>query len=136
MENNYQVIRLTNNTIIVGQAEFTPEDVIVANPLEVYSKPIQDKEGKVIGEHMVLRPLLIMTEERDIVLDTYNVLYANKLEPRLVTSYEEMVKTVYSKDVAYDGSAYVEKEEQYTKEEAEYMKEALDKFLGKDKIVH
>jgi|SRR5210317_1913664 len=138
MQNNYKVIKLTNNITVVGETEFTPEDVLIANPLEVYSKPMHDSQGKLIGEQMVLRPLLVMTQNTDIVIDTYNILYTTDLDERLVTTYEEMVNTVYNKGMSYDGNAYVSnKEPEYTKEEAEYMKEVLDEMLlKKDKIIH
>jgi hypothetical protein len=138
MQNNYKVIRLTNNITVVGDTEFTPNDVLIANPLEIYSKPLQDANGKVIGEQMVLRPLLVMTQDQDVVIDSYNILYTTDLDERLVATYEEMVNTVYRTGMAYDGSAYVrnkEPEPEYTKEEAEYMKEVLDKLL-RDDVIH
>jgi len=138
MQSNYKVIKLTNNVTVVGDIEFTPEDVLIVNPLEVYSKPMQDSAGKVVGEQMVLRPFLVMTQDQEIVIDTYNVLYVSDLDERLISTYEEMVNTVYKTGMSYDGNAYVSnKEPEYTKEEAEYMKEVLDEMLlKKDKIVH
>ena len=144
MQNNYKVIRLTNNTTVVGDTEFTTNDVLIANPLEIYSKPMHDATGKIIGEQMVLRPLLIMTQDQDIVIDTYNILYTTDLDKRLVATYEEMVNTVYKSGMAYDSSAYTcnayvsnkEPEPEYTKEEAEYMKEVLNKVLKKDDVIH
>ena len=91
MQNNYKVIKLTNNITVVGETEFTPEDVLIANPLEVYSKPMHDSQGKLVGEQMVLRPLLVMTQNKDIIIDSYNILYTTDLDERLVTTYEEMV---------------------------------------------
>lgn len=136
--NNYNVVRLINNVTLVGETQFTPEDVVINQPLEVYSKPIHDSTGKIIGEQMVLRPLLVMTGEKEIVLDTYNILFTNKLDDKLIPTYKDMVNTVYEGKVSYDGNAYVEEEpvEEYTKEEAEYMKEVLDNFLDKDKTIH
>ena len=135
--NRYQVVRLLNNVTLVGEIEFTPENILVANPLEVYSKPIHNDSGKCVGEQMVLRPFLVMTDEKDVVIDTYNVLFCNNLDERLIPTYEHMVKNVYGGTLSYDGTAYVEEEkEEYTKEEAEYMKEVLDNFLDKDKTLH
>lgn len=139
MQNNYKVIRLTNNITVVGDTEFTPDDVLIANPLEVYSKPLQNSEGKIIGEQMVLRPLLVMTQDHNVVIDSYNILYTTDLDKRLVATYEEMVNTVYKSGMAYDGNAYVsnkEPEPEYTKEEAEYMKEVLDGLVRKDDVIH
>lgn len=136
--NNYNVVRLINNVTLVGETQFSPEDVVINQPLEVYSKPIHDRTGKVVGEQMVLRPLLVMTGEKEIVLDTYNILFTNKLDDKLIPTYKDMASTVYAGKVSYDGNAYVEEEptEEYTKEEAEYMKEVLDNFLDKDKTIH
>lgn len=139
MQNNYKVIRLTNNTTVVGDTEFTPEDALIANPLEIYSKPIHNEQGKVVGEQMILRPLLIMTQDQDIVIDTYNILFTSDLDERLIPTYEEMVRTVYKSGMTYDGNAYVSKKEpepEYTKEEAEYMSEVLDRLLHKDDVIH
>lgn len=132
------VVRLLNNTIIVGEAVYTPEDILISNPLEVSAKPIHDNNGKIVGEQMVLRPLLIMTAENNVVIDTYNVLYSNVLDEKLIRTYEEMVNTVYSRGLEYDGNAFINEEEseEYTKEEAEYMKEVLDGLLDKDKTFH
>lgn len=139
MQNNYQVIKLINGTLLVGNALFSPEDVLIQYPLEVYTKPVQDHDGKVIGEHMVLRPYMIMTRDTEIVLDSYNVLFSANLDDRLYNSYEEMVETVYKKKVYFEGNFYKEEKEEeseYTQEEAEYLKEVLNNFLDKDKTYH
>jgi len=139
--NNYQIIRLTNNTTIVGEVILSPEEVIVLYPLEIYSKPLQDATGKVIGEQMVLRPLLVMTQDSDVVIDIYNILFINRLDEKLISTYEDMATTVYSGKITYEGSAYTGKEQnkkEFTEEEADYLKQALDSMLGnkKDDIVH
>lgn len=139
METNYKVIKLLNGTIVVGNVLFTPEDILIQYPLEVYCKPVQDPDGKLIGEQMVLRPCLVMTKESEIVIDTYNVLYSSELDERLYESYEQMVKTVYKQQVYFEGNFYKDedaKEEDLTVEEAEYMKEVLDGLLDKDKTYH
>jgi len=137
MENNYQVVRLLNNMTVVGNVLFSPEDVLIQYPLEVYSRPVEDGNGKVVGEHMVLRPYLVMTQDTEIVIDTYNVLCSSKLDTRLFRSYEEMVEKVYKKNIEFEGDFFKEEPEQeMTKEEAEYLSEVLENFLEKDKIVH
>lgn len=140
METNYKVIKLLNGTIVVGNVLFTPEDILIQYPLEVYCKPVQDTDGKLIGEQMVLRPCLVMTKESEIVIDTYNVLYSSELDERLYESYEQMVKTVYKQKVYFEGNFYkdedAKEEEDLTVEEAEYMKEVLDGLLDKDKTYH
>lgn len=138
MQHNYKLLRLINNTTIVGDFVFSPESVLIAYPLEIYSKPISNSEGKIIGEQMVLRPLLVMTNDTDVVIDTYNILFINELDARLIPTYEEMVRNVYKNSVSYDGSAYVTKEEEddYTEEEAEYLREALASILDNDKTYH
>ena len=122
METNYQVIRLLNNVTVVGNVLFTPEDILIQYPLEVYSRPVEDGNGKVVGEHMVLRPYLVMTQDTEVVIDTYNVLCSSRLDGRLVNSYEEMVDKVYKKTIEFEGDFYQEEpEKEMTKEEAEYF---------------
>lgn len=141
--NNYNIVKLINGTMIVGDTVHTPEDVLVSRPLEVYAKPVQDGTGKVIGEHMVLRPYLVMTEERDVVIDTYNVLFTSKLDKRLYRTYEEMADTVYEKGMSYDDRQLDEIEgaedfKDLNDEETEYLKEVLEGLSGnkKDEILH
>ena len=137
MEANYQVIRLLNNVTVVGNVLFTPEDILIQYPLEVYSRPVEDGNGKVVGEHMVLRPYLVMTQDTEVVIDTYNVLCSSKLDGRLVNSYEEMVDKVYKKSIQFEGDFYQEEpEKEMTKEEAEYLNEVLENFLEKEKTLH
>jgi hypothetical protein len=138
METNYKVIKLLNGTIVVGNALFSPEDILIQYPLEVYTKPVHDESGKLVGEQMVLRPCLVMTKESEVVIDTYNVLYSSDLDDRLYESYEQMVKTVYKKKVYFEGNFYKDEDikEDLTVEEAEYMKEVLDGLLDKDKTYH
>lgn len=138
--NNYNVVRLINNVTLVGETEFTPENILVVNPLEVYSKPIHDDSGNPVGEQMVLRPFLIMTGEKEVVIDTYNVLFSNRLDDKLIPTYENMAKNVYGSELSYDGSAYVEnevEENKFSKEEAEYLKEVLKGITDiKDDVIH
>ena len=141
--NNYNIVKLINGTLLVGDTVHTPEDILISYPLEVYSKPVQDGTGKVIGEHMVLRPYLVMTEEKDVVIDSYNVLYTNRLDKRLYATYEQMASTVYEKGVSYDDRQLEELEgaedfKDLSEEETEYLKEILENLSGSksDEILH
>lgn len=141
--NNYNIVKLINGTLLVGDTVHTPEDILISYPLEVYSKPVQDGTGKVIGEHMVLRPYLVMTEEKDVVIDIYNVLYTNRLDKRLYATYEQMASTVYEKGVSYDDRQLEELEgaedfKDLSEEETEYLKEILENLSGSksDEILH
>jgi hypothetical protein len=122
---------------LVGDLEYTAEGICIKFPLEVTAKPVNDDNGKIIGEHMVLRPFLVMTDDREVVVDLFNVICMNSLSTRLHSSYEEMVENVYGKPVAFDGNFYKEEEEpkeieDLSVEEAEYLKEQLQNFIKDD----
>ena len=134
--NNYSVVKLVNGTVLVGDAVMSPEDVLLAYPLEIHCKPVADNTGKLIGEQIVLRPCLLMTQETDVVIDTYNVLYVNRLDHRLVDTYEEMVRTVYRHGMNYDVKSRETLPEEdvirdMTEEERDYIKNYLDGMLNK-----
>ena len=142
MEINYNIVHLANGINLVGDLEYTPDSIVLKFPLEITAKPVTDDNGKIIGEHMVLRPFLVMTDDREVVIDQFNVICMNRLSERLYSSYEEMVENVYGKPVSFDGNFL--KEDQRAKEledldfdELEYLTEQLDLLIdGKDKIVH
>lgn len=144
METNYHIVQLSNKTSLVGDLEYTAEGICIKFPLEVTAKPVNDNSGKIIGEHMVLRPFLVMTDDREVVIDMFNVVCMNRLSQRLFSSYEEMVENVYGKPVSFDGNFYKEEKDPEAKEiddlsieEAEYLQEQLEKFIvDDDKIVH
>lgn len=142
MEINYHIVQISNGLSLVGDIEFTVDSIVIKFPLEVTAKPVNDDNGKIIGEHMVLRPYLVMTDDREVVIDQYNVICFNRLSERLYSSYEEMVENVYGKPVSFEGNFLQEdtraKEiEDLNKEEAKYLSEQLDLLIdGKDKIVH
>lgn len=144
METNYHIVQLSNKTSLVGDLEYTAEGICIKFPLEVTAKPVNDDAGKIIGEHMVLRPFLVMTDDREVLVDLFNVVCMNRLSQRLISSYEEMVENVYGKDVSFDGNFYKEETDPETKEvedlsveEAEYLQEQLQQLIGDDdKIVH
>ena len=56
MEINYNIVQLVNGLSLVGDIEFTPDSIVIKFPLEITAKPVTDNDGKIIGEHMVLRP--------------------------------------------------------------------------------
>lgn len=142
MEINYHIVHLANGVNLVGDLEYTPDSVVLKFPLEITAKPVTDDNGKIVGEHMVLRPFLVMTDDREVVIDQFNVICMNRLSERLYSSYEEMVENVYGKPVSFGGNFL--KEDQRAKEledldfdELEYLTEQLDLLIdGKDKIVH
>ena len=151
MQTNYYIVNLVNGLNLVGDIEHTPDDIVIKFPLEITAKSITDNDGKIIGEHMVLRPFLVMTDDREVVVDRFNVLCSMSLSQRLFSSYEEMVENVYGKAVSFEGNFYkneeddIDAEEDYeakdieelNQEEANYLKEQLESFIeGKDKIVH
>ena len=143
METNYHIVQLSNKLSLVGDLEYTPEGICIKFPLEVTAKPVSDNDGKIIGEHMVLRPFLVMTDDREVVIDMFNVVCMNRLSQRLVSSYEEMVENVYGKPVSFDGDFFKEKDpeakeiDDLSVEEAEYLQEQLKQLIGDDdKTVH
>ena len=147
METNYHVVRLSNNLNLVGDVEYTAEGICIKFPLEVTAKPVNDNAGKIIGEHMVLRPFLVMTDDREVVIDLFNVVCMNSLSQRLSPSYEEMVENVYGKPVSFDGDFFKEEQDSKAKEakevkdlsveEAEYLQEQLQQFISDDdKVIH
>ena len=142
MEINYNIVQLVNGLSLVGDIEFTSDSIVIKFPLEITAKPVTDNDGKIIGEHMVLRPYLVMTDDREVVIDQFNVICFNRLSQRLHSSYEEMVENVYGKSVSFEGNFL--KDDPKAKEledldfdELEYLTEQLDLLIdGKDKIVH
>jgi hypothetical protein len=142
VEINYNIVQLVNGLSLVGDIEFTPDSIVIKFPLEITAKPVTDNDGKIIGEHMVLRPYLVMTDDREVVIDQFNVICFNRLSQRLHSSYEEMVENVYGKSVSFEGNFL--KDDPKAKEledldfdELEYLTEQLDLLIdGKDKIVH
>ena len=142
METNYHIVQVSNGLSLVGDIEFTVDSIVIKFPLEVTAKPVNDDNGKIIGEHMVLRPYLVMTDDREVVIDQYNVICFNRLSERLYSSYEEMVENVYGKPVSFEGNFLQEdpkaKElEDLDFDELEYLSDQLDLLIdGKDKIIH
>ena len=142
MEINYNIVQLVNGLSLVGDIEFTPDSIVIKFPLEITAKPVTDNDGKIIGEHMVLRPYLVMTDDREVVIDQFNVICFNRLSQRLHSSYEEMVENVYGKSVSFEGNFLkddpeAKKLEDLDFDELEYLTEQLDLLIdGKDKIVH
>lgn len=142
MQANYHIINLVNGLNLVGDIEHTPDDIIVKFPLEISAKPVTDKAGKIIGEHMVLRPFLVMTDDREIIIDRFNIMCMMTLSERLFGSYEEMVENVYGNSISFEGDFL--KDDPKAKElenldfdELEYLTEQLDLLIdGKDKTVH
>jgi len=126
---------------LVGDLEYTAEGIVLKFPLEVTAKPVNDDNGKIIGEHMVLRPFLVMTDDREVVIDMFNVVCLNSLSVRLHSSYEEMVENVYGKPVAFEGNflkddAEPKELEDLDSDELDYMQEQLELLLGNNKIIH
>ena len=126
MEVNYKVINLINGLNLVGDVEYTPDSIVIKLPLEVTAKPVNDNEGKLIGEHMVLRPYLIMTDDEEVTIDQFNVLSSFSLSERLHSSYEQMVNTVYNKEISFEGNFLSEEK---PKEIEDLSKEEADKLL-------
>ena len=141
METNYYIVQLSNRMSLVGDLEYTAEGIVLKFPLEVTAKPVNDDNGKIIGEHMVLRPFLVMTDDREVVIDMFNVVCLNSLSVRLHSSYEEMVENVYGKPVSFDGNflkddAEPKELEDLDSDELDYMQEQLELLLGNNKIIH
>ena len=141
METNYYIVQLSNRMSLVGDLEYTAEGIVLKFPLEVTAKPVNDDNGKIIGEHMVLRPFLVMTDDREVVIDMFNVVCLNSLSVRLHSSYEEMVENVYGKPVAFEGNflkddAEPKELEDLDSDELDYMQEQLELLLGNNKIIH
>lgn len=143
MTSNYQVLKLVNGITIVGDIIIADGDVVIQHPLEIYSKPAMDANNKIIGEHMVLKPYLIMTEDVDVVIASYNILATNRLDERLYRSYEDMVKNVFKKSIVYDGGFFKEEKQkdinEYTVEEAKHLREIVNNLIlnkGSDDVKH
>ena len=103
MDSEYQVLKLVNGITLVGNVSAGEYEIIVREPLELLTKPIM-KEDICIGERVVLRSFLVMTDDTFIVLDRVNILTSNRLSEKLIPAYLDMVKRVYTNETEYDGS--------------------------------
>lgn len=103
MDSEYQVLKLVNGITLVGNVSAGEYEIIVREPLELLTKPIM-KEDICIGERVVLRSFLVMTDDTFIVLDRCNILTSNRLSEKLIPAYLDMVKRVYTNETEYDGS--------------------------------
>jgi hypothetical protein len=145
MQSNYHIVQLVNGLNLVGDLEYTPDCVMLKFPLEVSAKSIKNEEGKIIGEQMVLRPFLVMTDDREITIDQFNVICTSTLSERLYRSYEEMVENVYGKPVSFEGDFYTEEDtakeiEDLSEEERQKMQEQLNDIIDSmddtNKVLH
>lgn len=145
MQNNYRIVNLINGLNIVGNVYVDEEDIIISYPLEVAAKPISDENGNIIGENMVLRPYLVMTDDCDVAIDKVSVVSTSSLSERLFDSYEQMAENVYKKPISFEGNFYKEKSSEelpedikaMDEEELDYLDEQLEKLIsGKEKTYH
>lgn len=148
--NDYEVLKLVTGVTVIGKCTHYPETIEVTYPLEVVFRPIPDETGtRFIGEHMMMRPFLALTDASDVVLDSYNVLTSTPLSKRLYSSYEEMVENVYRKNLAYSGAflsesdrereqQIIEEQEEWrrTKELEEILEELKNDVDDEDKTIH
>lgn len=103
MSSSYQILNLVNGLTLVGDVEWSTESAIIHYPLEVTANSITNEEGKIVGEHMVLKPYLVMSEETDVSIDQLHILTSCTLAKRLTSSYEDMVNSVYFSDKEFSG---------------------------------
>tara|TARA_S200002703_G_scaffold159199_1_gene171840 strand:- start:283 stop:732 length:450 start_codon:yes stop_codon:yes gene_type:complete len=145
MQNNYRIVNLINGLNIVGNVYFDEKDVIISYPLEVAAKPISDEKGNIIGENMVLRPYLVMTDDSDVIIEKISVISSSSLSERLFESYEQMVENVYNKPISFEGNFFKEDNKEdnieelpediqaMNEEELDYLDEQLEKLIGDKK---
>lgn len=96
MNNEVRIVNLINGLVLVGEVEFNEfDDVVIANPLEVSAKSIADEGGRIIGEHMVLKPHLVMTDDTFVEIGWYNIISTQPLAKRLYPKYNDMVQASY-----------------------------------------
>ena len=145
MSHNYKIVNLINGLNIVGDLEYTAEEVVVKYPLEIAAKPINNEAGVLIGEHMVLRPYLVMTDDVEVNIHQISVVAISSLSERLWGSYEDMVENVYLKEISFDGNFIKEDANELPEditnmddEELDYLQEQLDLIANgnKDKTYH
>jgi len=103
-EIQYHIVNLINGLTLVGSTDFTEDEVYISYPLEVVSKAVTDKQGNVMGEQMVLKPYLVMSDESSVAIDYSHVVSSNVLGQRFITSYEDMVSSVYLEEITLDGN--------------------------------
>lgn len=95
------VLKLINNTTLIGEIEYTPAEVVIRYPLEVHTQPL---DGQAQGEMNHIRPYLTMTDVTQIEIDQFNILTTYPLSDRFVPSYLALVEQCYGDGVKYDGS--------------------------------
>jgi len=152
-----RIVNLINGLVLVGEVKFNEyEDITIAYPLEVTAKAISDPEtGKVVGEHMILKPHLVMTDDKEVDISGLNIISTHKLAERLYNSYNDMVDYVYKNEDFYDNqgslvdkatpnesSSEPPKLEDLTDEQRKTLKDSVDSLLDsigkpkKDDSIH
>mgnify|MGYP003338265074 CR=1 FL=1 len=145
------VVKLINGTTIIGVVETNADGYTIRYPLELVSTPITKQDVRApLGEHMSIRPYLVMTDDDFVIIDRLNVISMSPLSQKFSHSYDVLVDHVYNEERFYDGDFLTGPSEdlerlqgnagkelhQLTDEEREYLDSMIEKLIHGNKTIH
>lgn len=107
---NIKIVKLINNTTLIGIVEESEENILISYPMEITSQPVPNSQG--LGEVNMIRPYMTMTDEREIIIDKLNVVTYYLLSEHFFKSYNSLVEQCYFSETDYSGSFIDDTEEE------------------------
>tara|TARA_S200002703_G_scaffold75362_1_gene64988 strand:+ start:385 stop:849 length:465 start_codon:yes stop_codon:yes gene_type:complete len=131
-----RIVNLINGLSLVGETVFDEYDSVTLKfPLEIGTKTIRNADGSVIGENMILKPYLVMTDDVEMEVDSFQIVSTHRLAERLLKSYYDMVDTAYKDEIHMEGS-FLDKQDEEDKavdslpdDKKKKLKEYVDNLL-------
>lgn len=129
-----RIIKLINNTTLVGIYEQNEDMIKVTYPFEIIVQTYPNEHGLPIGETNLIRPYMTMTDDREVNFESINVMTTYSLSEKFYRSFQNMVDNCYNKETSFSGdfiddhepvSAGDEYDQPLTPEEEEWLREAL-----------
>ena len=129
-----RVIKLINNTTLVGIFEQNDDIVKITYPFEIIVQTLPSETGMPIGETNLIRPYMTMTDDREVNFESINVMTTYSLSEKFYRSFQSMVDNCYKKETSFSGDfiddydpvrAGDEYDQKLTPEEEEWLREAM-----------
>jgi len=139
-----RVIKLINNTTLVGIFEQQDDMIKITYPFEIVIHTLPNEQGMPLGETNLIRPYMTMTDDREVNFDSINVMTSYSLSEKFYRSFQNMVENCYNKPTYFSGdfideepvSAGNEYDVDLTPEEEEWLKEAMLSNTDDKETIH
>ena len=124
------IVKLMDGSTLVGKISYGDATVEIEHPIELVPSILPTQHG-VLGEAIIFRPWIAVSEEQTFAIERKNVITVANLQANFIPGYHRMVSSIYFSTPEWRGDFIEDELPEQVELDLELLEELAEAVLEK-----